>query len=429
MVCSCGDDRYASTMKEILYLATTVFVVAACAFHRIPGVFASHSGDDDNDSVVSERYGIEPRGADYDTAAQTFEFRYRVHEDVVPGDIGASVWDGNCAEGGNELTPATPGISGVGTSLDGDRSEVRFAVTVDLSALRDDDDNNNTGVFTHLPAQQLAELRICARMSLHTTFMGRTREMNILETVAEVEFDVSTGGFEVEDFRVGPKDRETAARAGVYDCIGYLCDRDDPAVDLTDTAGAGAVLYHQGALISVCVTPTRDALEDGVVMESIREFTWRRHGGGPVHLEQAAIRDGAPAPNHLSVLDCLPGSVICVISSVLYSGYYRVPLPEGNYVEGSGTAHMMLDPNRNRRSRRRLERDGRRRLQNGDGAIRETGFDLRVRNVIAEDDDEYRPIRAAGAGKARTGGRDGHRRRLLLLLVPGVLVGSAILWA
>mmetsp|Transcript_7288 Transcript_7288/g.17771 ORF Transcript_7288/g.17771 Transcript_7288/m.17771 type:complete len:398 (+) Transcript_7288:190-1383(+) len=397
-------------MKDILYIAAVLLSVAR-TFDLIPGIFASDSEDDH----LHERFEISPHDADYDIATQTFTFIYHVHDDVVEGDIATSIWDVSCGDddpGGTELTLATPGITSVSTSFDDQISEVTFAFTVDLSSLRD-----NPVVFTNLPAQQLAELKLCARFVLSASgFGGQTWEMNLLETIFIIEFDVSNGGFAVNDFNVGPKDRETTTQTESYDVVGYLCDRNDPTASLDGTG----VLYNQGALISVCVTPTQDALDDGVVMESVHEFKWMQHN--PSYLEQAAVLNGAPAMNWLTVLECVPGSIVCVISSVLFAEYYRIPLPEGNYVEGTGVAYMMFDPNR-----RRLEEEkNERRLQNDDGGgggeIKEAEFDIVVQNVITEND-AYGPLRAAGAGEGRSG------RCLRCLLVSGFLLGCAIVLA
>merc|ERR1711877_102398 len=92
-------------------------------------------------------------------------------------------------------------------------------------------------------------------------------------------------------------------------------------------------VYNQGSLITVCVYPDADAAADGIVMNNIDSYTWRRQDpevGGvlPPETYQNAIGSGSADANGLNVdvnaLDDGPGMLAPAGSSAASFGVSAV---------------------------------------------------------------------------------------------------------
>ena len=157
-------------------------------------------------------------------------------------------------------------------------------------------------------------------------------------------------------------------------------------------------------------------------MDSIRSFTWHQYQPNPI--QQEAVVNGNASPNFLTYLDCVPGSVYCSFTSILFAEFFAVPLPVGNYVEGNGIAFLRFGTGSEASRRRFLAnstRNGRRHLQGVGGEPEEIGLVIQTEAV---DDDGYGELRTADAFDTFW---FGGLRLVHLFLIPGLFVNPLIL--
>jgi len=114
---------------------------------------------------------------------------------------------------------------------------------------------------------------------------------------------------------------------------------------------------NQGEVVTVCVQPEEDAINDGIKMRSIDSFTFTRD-----NFSQVAIVNKAAAPNLLTTYEPTQcrGYETCWFETILFANFYT----SVGAVEGSGIASMQFGT---ATSRRRL-RSGDRDLQEDDAA-------------------------------------------------------------
>jgi hypothetical protein len=240
-------------------------------------------------------------------------------------------------------------------------------------------------------------MKMCVRSSLGYTVDGLFREVNFIESLISIRYNLEAG-FCVDAFSVEPKDRLETTKDKAFELDAYICDlgvnetlsnptRTRPAriteydYDENNPFPPGYSAYNQGALITVCVAPNAGAYSDGVRMDGLTSFTWTRDD---VAITQPAIVDGAPAVNSLTLYDpsqCVGGYDYCHFSSILYADFY---LSRGA-VAGVGTADLAIVPVGTSPllpTRRRLETDDSRRLQDDDTT---SSFDLVVVVDFSED--------------------------------------------
>ena len=261
------------------------------------------------------------------------------------------------------------------------------------------DDDFGKGVMT-----------MCARFSLGYGSDPDYQEVNFIESVITIKYDL-TAGFSVDAFAVEAKDKDAATAAkDSYTVIAYLCDAGTISTDpVPDGAGGGLTLtgvpakitafkplnglpdpngsaFQQGSLVTVCVTPDALTVADGIVMGAITDFTWIRGDTEQVAVETNA-ETGAfeAASNGLSALDCSPQDVYCSFASILFADFY---LAAGT-VAGNGNANMEFK-NTARRLKGGVEGE-RRQLQEAAAA---SPFDVAV--GVTELDDGPGALKTAG---------------------------------
>ena len=219
-----------------------------------------------------------------------------------------------------------------------------------------------------------ASIVFCVRFGLKTTDDPPV-EVNFLESVVTLTVDLSDG-FAVADVSVIPKDQLISTASKAYTVAGYMCGIG------TDTAVGTSTALSQGSLITVCVKPTQEGIDDGIKMRTIDSFDWIRGG-----TTQAAIVTGAAASNSLTTYDgtACTGGDYCQFSSILFAAFYAT---EG-VVLGSGVSSMQFG------TRRRALREGQqpRALQE---AAATSEFDMTV-PIRAANDGPTRVVVAAGA--------------------------------
>jgi len=211
---------------------------------------------------------------------------------------------------------------------------------------------NNAEVYeTYVDSAGLSQARaqFCARISLRTLDPVNPMEANFMEHLITLDFLFSPIGFTlITGASVIAADKTNAADRNdenPYDACcgggieGYLCDpTDGTPVDPTTT------IFKQGELIHACVKPIQQALDDGVVMSSIKEFTWTRDSvdtnGEAADLSQTAIANRAEATNALSFYsptDCWR-QPYCTFNTFLASPFFF----DGSVmISGTGSANMI----------------------------------------------------------------------------------------
>lgn len=363
----------------------------------------------------------------YDQDENEFTVTYHVHENITESDADVTFWDKNCTDLDNELF-RRDGLDDIDIDIDADTpGTMTYAFKLDLGKLRD----NPYDLWLDDVEANTARLMMCARIRLMASINGEIYEVNYEETVFQLDFDMSNAGFTLEEFQVAPKIREATTENKAYGVNGYLCNPDEPSVELNNNDNA--VVFRQGELISVCVTPTPESLQEGLRMDSILSFTWYQYEPNPI--QQEAVKNGAASQNFLTVLNCVPGSVYCSLTSVLFAQYYAVPLPEGNYVEGNGVALMRFGGDgddeagaeigrRRRRSRslRSLQEDA-----DADADADADGLEPEDIGVVFEteavEDDGYGKLRTADAA-----GNDGwFRCGPIILIILSLFINPLLL--
>merc|ERR1712232_394646 len=101
---------------------------------------------------------------------------------------------------------------------------------------------------------------------------------------------------------------------------------------------------NQGSLITVCVYPDA-AAADGIVMNNIDNYTWRRqdpevNGVTPDEIYQEAITTGGVQdPNGLTTFPTCNGNDVCVFDTILFAQFYQTP----GDVTGDGEATLTFN--------------------------------------------------------------------------------------
>merc|ERR1712188_133728 len=192
-----------------------------------------------------------------------------------------------------------------------------------------------------------ATIVFCVRYSLDAT---GDLEVNFLENVITMNIDLSAG-FTVSSFEVAPKDKIESTATQTYNvdaklCVGSGANSDDIKAD----PPAGTV-YNQGSLITVCVYPDADAAADGIVMNNIDSYTWKRQdpdvgGVTPPEIYQNAIGAGTADGNGLTTFSACNGQDVCVFDSILFAPFYQTQ----GAVSGDGIATLQFDTARRARA-------------------------------------------------------------------------------
>mmetsp|Transcript_10462 Transcript_10462/g.19126 ORF Transcript_10462/g.19126 Transcript_10462/m.19126 type:complete len:636 (+) Transcript_10462:94-2001(+) len=207
--------------------------------------------------------------------------------------------------------------------------KVGLAMWVDSSKISSDAAIYSEGINSDGNMQ--GNVDFCVRFSLNTpnTTMGGSVEVNYLEVI--VKFDAYlTDGFEIGTISAEAKDRCERTAQQAYEVEGYFCREGDEANPVLD-----APVLNQGDFVGVCVRPIQDALDQGIRMRRLSEFTWNLQGS---NLEQKAIENAQPAANGLTEMYCTEGYAICHFQSLLFASFFT-----GNgAVIGSGVADLQF---------------------------------------------------------------------------------------
>lgn len=236
------------------------------------------------------------------------------------------------------------------------------------------------------------------------------QEVNFIESLITIFFNL-TAGFSVLDFNVDPKERiETTVVKDTYNLVAWLCKRNNDIENMetfpfantadkvvpkkiSDTFLASEPdeskeFFNQGALITVCVSPDDAAWRDGIRMNGINTFDWRRTDllltaadlddtsdiTQPAIVINAGTGIGEGAPNGLTSYTsstCTGGKAYCTFSSILFADFY---VSRGT-ASGSGSANLIFGTPGTRRLGDPEEETTGRKLQEDES---ESPFDVSV---------------------------------------------------
>lgn len=291
-----------------------------------------------NGESLADKWSIAEPAYEWTASANLIELDYDVSTLMTDDNAVVKIYDGDCGVGGNEIaagfTPVVTGLDGPvlsGTQFLVDGKTAELDLTLALDQLAQNGDLYSEA--TDGDGAKSAVIVFCIRFGLYTTGTSPL-EVNFLENVITLNIDL-TSGFEVAAFNVEPKDKIEATATQTYTVDAKLCvgtGADFAAV----TAAPADETFNQGEGITVCVYPGAEAQQDGLVMDSILDFTWTRDDDD-VTLDQLAIVSSAAETNiGLTEYDGCSSGYVCVFSTILLAQYY---VSLGN-VDGSGQATL-----------------------------------------------------------------------------------------
>ncbi|VEU38612.1 unnamed protein product [Pseudo-nitzschia multistriata] len=110
-----------------------------------------------------------------------------------------------------------------------------------------------------------------------------------------------------------------------YGVEAFLCD---PS---TGTKIVPMRPFAQGSIVSACVRPDAASRSDGLVMDRIENFTWKKESNGtPAALNFAAEQPVVLEGSHqdvLSVSECAPDKAYCAVTSILFADFFQYAGP------------------------------------------------------------------------------------------------------
>jgi len=207
-------------------------------------------------------------------------------------------------------------------------------------------------------------------LSLYQQMEDGFQEVNFIESLITIFYDLSAG-FSVLAVTFNPKEREEkTVTKDVYGLEAWLCPANPttfettpfpapagdkvvpPRIDagyLASAAPEDKKFFNQGALITVCVAPDDLAWQDGIRMDGINTFNWKRSDlattaptlVNPDTITQPAIANGLASGNSLTSYietNCEGGQPYCQFSSILFADFYI----STGVVGGAGDANLVF---------------------------------------------------------------------------------------
>ena len=301
-----------------------------------------------NLATLAQKWNLTEPTFEYES--NTFSLTFEVTDFINTGMVDYSLWTAPDCQEGNENIGDNPAwasrrlqenaalqaanqFGAGGTQLDSGEFNNRAAT---VFAEFDPQTIFNADFYsesTNAEGQLSAQVEFCIRFGLWTNsqqgISGDPVEVNFLETIITLTVDL-TDGFEIDAINVTPKDRLVRTANVAYEVVGYECDENKVSVADPSTP------RNQGEVITVCVTPEEIAVNDGIFMRSIDNFSWSRGED----IIQPAIENNFAAGNLLtdySPTSCR-GTLICTFSTILFADFFFTP----GQVEGAGVASLQF---------------------------------------------------------------------------------------
>jgi hypothetical protein len=249
----------------------------------------------------------------------SFDMNFLVSDFIDDTMTDYSIWDFGCEEGGyplsndliNVVKGTDPGFvqNSAGT---GDRT-----IELDLK-LVGDAIANEPRIFNEydIDGKATAIVEFCVRFKLTTT--GGAVEVNFLESLVTLYVDL-TDGFSVDTISIKPKNfvEETANQGYEVEC--FFCNLDGSPFSEEEAAEPRL----PGTELRICVVPTQQSLDEGVLMRAIESFYFFRIDERGNKMIQDAIVNRLVASNGLTGgLNCDAGTH-CEFASLLKADFYQ----------------------------------------------------------------------------------------------------------
>lgn len=352
------------------------FLNAECAFASSESRLSDVHVDTRELANLAQQWNITEDGVKF--KGMNFRLDYIISDFIIDNMISATVYSIECKEGGvvvpntdmeHAVVPDdTP--SGVGDF------ERKISVNVTVNPENVGNSIIYQDVYDEFGSKS-AKVDFCMRFSLYTNTPSPI-EVNYLETIVGFSADL-TAGFAIDAIALKPKDAIVATANQDFEVDAYQCNENNEEL----SGAALAEARNQGEITRVCVTPNQEAREQGIFMRAIESFVYTRDYGGPLGLvTQVAVENTQEASNYLTALSCPPGSLVCVIETVLFSSMFMTP----GFVAGTGTALLQIGDNPDRKLRRNFEEHSSyRSLQEDDEVAAVSQFDLDFELVLGEE--------------------------------------------
>jgi uncharacterized protein (UPF0297 family) len=249
----------------------------------------------------------------------SFDMDYLVSDFVLDTMTDFSIWDVGCEEGGyplsndiiNVVKSTQPGFvqNAAGT---GNRT---IELELDLVS---EEIVKEPRIFTDIviDGEAKAVVEFCVRFKVTTP--GGGVEVNFLESLATLYVDL-TDGFSIGNLIVSPKivAEETANQE--YEVDTFFCKPDGSPF----TAEEASVPWLPASELRICVVPTQESLDEGVLMSAIETFYFFRIDEMGNTILQDAIVNRQAAGNGLTEgLTCDAGTH-CIFTSLIKADFYK----------------------------------------------------------------------------------------------------------
>lgn len=223
-----------------------------------------------------------PTTTNFVDTTNTFTMTYDVDNSIVATNTVSKFYQNGCKEE-NKALGSTTGIKDVVANVY-TPGTATLSFYFDVKALSQ---NNEVVIYD---GDEAATMEICVRFMLMTE--DQNTEVNFIESLIKMTFDL-TAGFRLEAFNVSPKLLEVTRGEKSYGADAFLCNPDTGEIYESN-------IFTQGNIISVCVKPNQEAIDDGLFLKSIDSFSWTREA-----VSQLAIVDGSQADDGLTLYTCV----------------------------------------------------------------------------------------------------------------------------
>ena len=244
---------------------------------------------------------------------------YLVSDFVLDTMTDYSIWDVGCEEGGYPLSSDLINVI-KSTQPDFVQNEAGTGnrmIELDLE-LNGEEIANEPRIFTdvYIDGKAKAIVEFCVRFKLTTPEGGV--EVNFLESLVTLYVDL-TDGFSIGNLIVSPKIvAEETANQG-YEVDAFFCNSDGSRFSEEEAARP----WLPASELRICVVPTQESLDLGVLMRAIENFYFFRIDERGNTIVQEAIVNRLPAPTGLTEgLDCSSGA-FCKFSSLIKADFYQ----------------------------------------------------------------------------------------------------------
>mmetsp|Transcript_52702 Transcript_52702/g.127769 ORF Transcript_52702/g.127769 Transcript_52702/m.127769 type:complete len:556 (+) Transcript_52702:412-2079(+) len=286
-----------------------------------------------NDPTLSAIWTIPPPLWSYSQTTNVFQLTWDINDIIEDTQLEFEFYDSDCQVGGGSIIPTTGTGYQITTTFPssqvGDGSSTRqfkMDLTTQIPQITL---NNNPKLYF----SDTDKFKMCVRLGLSTPSSQFSQEVNWLETLVELNYDLLNQGFAIDEaIDVYPPE--------------FTLDKVDVGINLKayDCTQYGDNVLTQGSVVKVCIEPVSAAIADGFRMRHVTYFKFVRP---ETNYTQWAVKDTLGV-EPFSSLTCQQGSTQCVIEVFLLAGFYTSP----GTIDASGSATMQLG---NATSRRTLE--------------------------------------------------------------------------